>query len=410
MVSTRPMPPPRLVTLVLCRRDGTVLGALSPFEVTVPWWQEVGPIVEGARSEHGIDVTVLRLLAAGANEFSAGGPVAYLAEVDAPIDLSLQPWTGDPNAEEELRSSWARPGGPAADLAWADAALAEGGSRRTGPAQQVRSWNLSSLWRLPTAEGAAWLKVVPPFFAHESAVLSRLDPELVPKVLAASGPRLLLAEEPGEDQYEAAAPAQLHMIGMLVTLQVQWMGRTDELLAVGAPDWRASALEAPLADLVRRSADDLDLGVVTRLNALLADLPARFVRIADCGLSDTLVHGDFHRGNVRGTGDDLVLLDWGDSGVGHPMLDQAAFLDRLPDDDRAAVRAEWSRRWRAAVPGCDPDGAAALLAPVAALRQALIYRVFLDGIEPTERIYHAHDPVIWLNRAAALAAAAAMPV
>jgi len=40
---------------------------------------------------------------------------------------------------------------------------------------------------------------------------------------------------------------------------------------------------------------------------------------------------------------------------------------------------------------------------VAALRQALIYQVFLDGIEPSERTYHAGDPVHWLERAAAIA-------
>ena len=45
--------------------------------------------------------------------------------------------------------------------------------------------------------------------------------------------------------------------------------------------------------------------------------------------------------------------------------------------------------------------AAELLAPVAALRQALIYRTFLDGIEPDERVYHASDPGTWLRRAAA---------
>lgn len=46
-----------------------------------------------------------------------------------------------------------------------------------------------------------------------------------------------------------------------------------------------------------------------------------------------------------------------------------------------------------------------LLEPVAALRQAVIYRGFLDGIEPSERVYHADDPPLWLRRAAELATA-----
>lgn len=397
--------PARLVTLVLCRRDGSVLGALAPFEVALPWWQEVGPVVEGARSHHGSDVTVLRLLAAEANEFCAGGPVAYLAEVDAEEVPPTQPWPGDPMAEEALRASWARPGGPAADLAWADDALTASGTARAGPARQMRTWNLSSLWRLPTADGAAWLKVVPPFFAHEGAVLSRLDSRIVPELVATDGPRVLLRESPGEDQYEANGSTLLRMVGMLVRLQAQWVGRVDELLALGLPDWRSEALVGRFTDLVARCADGLDSAVVTELDALVADLPARNARIASCGLPDTLVHGDFHRGNLRGSGDELVLLDWGDSGVGHPMLDQAAFLERLDDADRGPVRAEWARLWGEAVPGCDPDGAVALLEPLIALRQALMYQVFLDGIEPDERIYHARDPAIWLERAAHLAGA-----
>ena len=61
---------------------------------------------------------------------------------------------------------------------------------RVGPAVQVKTWNLSSVWRLPTAAGPAWLKVVPPFFGHEDAMLSRLDPAVVPPLIAADGPRV----------------------------------------------------------------------------------------------------------------------------------------------------------------------------------------------------------------------------
>jgi aminoglycoside phosphotransferase (APT) family kinase protein len=113
-----------------------------------------------------------------------------------------------------------------------------------------------------------------------------------------------------------------------------------------------------------------------------------------------LVHGDFHPGNVRWSGGGPVLLDWGDCGIGNPLLDQAAFLSSIGEAKRGPVRAAWADLWRDAVPGCDPDRAAALLAPVAALRQALIYRMFLDGIEPAERVYHVNDPGTWLRRAA----------
>jgi aminoglycoside phosphotransferase (APT) family kinase protein len=116
------------------------------------------------------------------------------------------------------------------------------------------------------------------------------------------------------------------------------------------------------------------------------------------------VHGDFHPGNVCGTEQSLVLLDWGDCGVGHPMLDQAAFLQRRTDAERAVLAGHWADAWRAAAPGSDPERAAQLIGPVAALRQAVIYRLFLDSIEDDEKVYHAADPPDWLRRTAALVA------
>ena len=97
--------------------------------------------------------------------------MTYLAEVATRVPA--EPWNG-PLDDHPLRSSWARPSGPAADLAWADAALASRGIRRIGPPEQVRTWNLSSIWRVPVEGQTVWLKVVPPFFAHEGPLLERL--------------------------------------------------------------------------------------------------------------------------------------------------------------------------------------------------------------------------------------------
>ncbi len=66
------------------------------------------------------------------------------------------------------------------------------------------------------------------------------------------------------------------------------------------------------------------------------------------------------------------------------------------------VTDHWDRAWREALPGCDPARAARLLDPVAAARQAVIYRNFLDRIEPSEHPYHQSDPLEWLGRTAVL--------
>jgi hypothetical protein len=391
---------PRHVTLALCTGDGAVLGSLPPFDVEVPWWQEVSDVVAAARTVHGLDVVVLRLLSAD-RPAASGGDVTYLAEVAAPPAMELLPWTHPAATEDHpLRQTWARPGGPAADLAWADGVLAERGTPRIGPGEQMRTWNLSSLWRLRTSSGGAWLKVVPRFFAHEGRVLSRLDPALVPPLIARDGPRVLLEEIHGEDQYDAPLPLLVRMVDLLVGLQVGWASRTDELLSLGVADWRPETLAEMVGGTVERCAAGLDVSVVRRLERLVASLPQRTADITACGVPETLVHGDFHPGNVMGGEQRLVLLDWGDSGVGHPMLDQSAFVERLGAEDRAAVTAHWAAWWRSAVPGCEPERAAALLEPVSALQRAAVFEMFLDNIEPSERVYHAADPAEWLTRAA----------
>ena len=126
-----------------------------------------------------------------------------------------------------------------------------------GEPKQVRTWNLSSLWRLPTAKGDAWLKVVPPFFAHEGAVLEALRDAPVPRLIARDGPRLLMAQVAGHDGYGAQVPDTLAMVDVLVEIQSRWLDRADDLLALGVPDWRAGAFGAAFAELLRRRGGDL---------------------------------------------------------------------------------------------------------------------------------------------------------
>jgi hypothetical protein len=395
--------PPRIATLVLVDGAGTVVGRLPSFPVASPWWNDMGPLLAACETRFGIRPVVLRLLSTELPAYPGGG-VTYLAEVDdAAIPLVSRvaaPWDGQLD-DHPLRASWARVGGPAADLRWAEAALARLHQERVGAAVQVRTWNLSSVWRLPLAEGSAWLKVVPPFFAHEGAVIERLTGGPVPPLLARDGPRVLMAEIAGDDRYDAAGDELIDMVSVLVDLQARWSGRTDELLALGVPDWRSRFLAGAIDDVVTRAALDLAAEDRDRLAAFVRGLPARLAAADDTGLPATLVHGDFSPGNVRGRRPEtsITLLDWGDSTIGHPLLDRPAFLDRTPARDAEAIHAHWDAAWRTALPGSDPARAARLLAPVAAARQAAVYQRFLDAIEPSERVYHAGDPADWLGRA-----------
>ena len=394
----------RVVRLVLVRTDGDVVGALPPFTISRPWWPDVAEVVASCRDLHGADITVLRLLDVENYDprGGMGGTVTYVAEIHGRVPASTTPWaTALP--DDPLRARWARPGGPADDLAWADAELIGAGRPRTGPAVQQKTWNLSSVWRIPTSAGDVWLKAVPPFFAHEGGVIDALaSPRLPPLVAFDRLGRTLLGDVHGDDQYEAPVERRMVMIDSLVELQAGPAARVNDFLALGAPDWRAAPFAAAAADVVARGCDGLETEERRALDQLVAGLDDRFRALAECGVPDTFVHGDFHTGNVRWTDAGPVIFDWGDCGVGNPLLDLPPFDRNLAPEDRPAVRSRWIEQWTAAAPGSDPRRAAALVEPIASLRLAMIYQRFLDGIEATEQIYHRADVPAQLRDAARL--------
>jgi hypothetical protein len=77
-------------------------------------------------------------------------------------------------------------------------------------------------------------------------------------------------------------------------------------------------------------------------------------------------------------------------------------VERLDPGQRGLLMATWAAAWQRRCPDSDPMRAATLIEPIAAVRRAVIFRLFLDGIEPSERRYHAGDPARWLRRGARL--------
>jgi hypothetical protein len=316
----------------------------------------------------------LRLLAAD-RPAPPGGHVTYLVETDErpaglrPVEVDLAP--------HPHRAAYAEVGGPAATIAWAREALG-----RPVTVRQQRTWNLSATWRLDAPDGpVAWIKQVPPFFAHEPAALrlvGAMAPGLVPKLLAA-GPsgRMLLEHAPGEDRYGAGPELCARIAEAFHPIQAAGVDSTE------IPDDRLR-----VDRFVRVAEPYYDR--IDGLRPLIEDLPKRFAAIEECGLPDTLVHGDLHPGNVRtddaGT---LTIMDWGDCTIGNPASDILRLTGDL--DDPEPLLHAWAQRWKQTVPGSDPRRAAELFRPVAALRGAVIYAAFLDHIEPSEWPYHAAD-------------------
>jgi hypothetical protein len=384
------------VTLALVDRLNRPLGALAlPGPAASAWWPDVDDVVTLA----GLDITVLRLLSADLAD-PPGGAVTYLAQYDGPPPAGLDRSACRPEWTEPqpLRLPWAKPGGPAASVEWARQTLAEQG-RTVLATHQQRTWNLSSIWRLSTEAGPVWLKEVPSFFAHEGTLLRWLDRPTTPVVLGVDGGRLLMADIPGTDRYAAGSDERAGILAALLDIQIDVVGKVPELLALGVPDVRAEPFRRQAEALVDSDADVLSGPDRRVLDELVGALAARFAALADCGVPDTLVHGDFHPGNVRSDGISAVQMDWGDSIVAHPALDMIRLRDWVPGGPAPALTGVWCDFWRHAVPGSDPERATELMAPLAGLRDAVSYAGILAAIEPAERVYHDGDVAIGLRAA-----------
>lgn len=358
-------------------------------EPEVPWWAEARSLVTAAEAAVGEPLRLLRRLSVESGENGRDSEVTYLFERE-----------GGPPAEEPdhpLRSPWARTGWLDRVMAWEPAA-----ARVAGRPVQEKWWNLSAVLEIPTADGPVWLKAIPSFFANECALIEHLGRagKPVPKVVAHGRTFGLLADIPGEDRWEATDDDVAELVDKLVDIQLWSTERLPGFDDAGVRDRRAAQLAADFAALARR--DDvrasLDFAELDRLDDSVA-LVGRWAHELDsCGLPTTLLHGDFHPGNSRGVPGQLVILDWTDAAIGSPLLDLPTLLVRLPSDRAALAKDRVVQAWSRHARAVDFDRAFALAEVVRAAADALTFREFLDGIEPSERIDHEADVPAALRR------------
>ncbi len=314
------------------------------------------------------------------------------------------------------RASWATPSGIRSALAWAATSLDELGSERSvgDTVEQIKTWNLSGLFRIPTTTGApVWLKMTPAFGAHEPAVtalIGGVDPLLVPTVLASDPEhrRALLAHVPGEDCWNASPQLIRSTLTRWVAAQAAIARRPPPSTDV-VPDRQPRLLVEGLSRLLAGEAGaDLRIDEMAAAQRLLQALPDLIDQLEACGLPNTLVHGDFHPGNWRSGGvqpEDgaAVLVDFADAYFGHPAFDGERLRDFIDEARQPAVVEAWCDAWTEHVPASDPRRALDLARPLQAISGAILYQTFLDHIEPSERRYHEGDPAAGIRVALAAA-------
>ncbi|WP_232304050.1 aminoglycoside phosphotransferase family protein [Pseudofrankia sp. DC12] len=396
--------------------DGESLGLVGPFAVQGSWAHDVPPVVARLRAELGVPVAVLRAVEIRGEP--RGGQVIYHVEAfERPRRGRLGPVPGDLEARigpDPLRAAWATRAGLLDALDWAARVLRAVDRAPVGPAEQIKTWNLSGLFRFPTARGPVWLKTLPTFAADEAAALAavgQVAPALVPAVVAAdpAGRRLLLDHVPGTDCWDPSPDDVRAAVGGLARAQAALADEPALIPSGVVHDRRLDTLAVEVAGLVAGEAGArLEPAERAAAQALVARLPDLAAALDACGLPETLVHGDFHSGNWRSGRTRGVILDFSESGRGHPTEDGVWPRECLPDDLWTLAADTWVAAWRESRPGSDPARALALAAPLGHLGHAVSYQGFLDGIEPSEYPYHFGDTTAALRDALQASAEAAV--
>ena len=237
---------------------------------------------------------------------------------------------------------WARPGWLEEASAWIHATLERQGLAVTGPIEQphVRPW--STVLRVPTGAGDVYFKATSPALAHEPALTEALAswrPDCIPPLLAVDAAHgwMLMPDLSPTLRVLVRADRDLRrweqVLATYAGLQIDMVGRRDELLALGALDRRLSTLPARFERLVDDPAAmqiDREDNLTSAQHAQLREMGPRVAvmcdRLAGYGIPETLHHDDFHDGNVFARGGRYLLFDWGESCVAHPFFTMTVTL------------------------------------------------------------------------------------
>ena len=378
-------------------------GKAPVFELEPPWWSEVESVTRHLDELLGVPTFVLRLVHTDSPRAMREGRIVYHVQAAAEprpgvLDPTPHPDWAEVLKPQPLRATWAEVDGPQGLADWASHIVS------AGIPTQVKTWNLSCLIRVPTADGGVWAKATSRFGSVDADIIEHVqqyDALLAPAVLGVDLENRwsLLAHAPGIDCWEPDLPTVRNVVSRWVAVQAAIAGdelRTPSMLPRDLP----AALDGLLAGEVgeRLSADDL-----AQARVLRDALPGLIDELESAGLPNTLVHGDFHPGNWRSDGTNRMIVDWADSYLGHPAADIQRLRDWLPEEKKSVAVETWAAAWQEHLPGCEPLRALESMTVLGELLGANLYQIFLDNIEPSERIYHENDPTDCVRDAAVAA-------
>ncbi|MEV4582605.1 aminoglycoside phosphotransferase family protein [Nonomuraea jabiensis] len=398
--------------LVIVDQDGAVLCDMTGGSPALPrmrfdgrWPPMDSELTDRVRRELGpatvvlepLDFTTVVLLAAGGTRPVSADGLAWHGH-DAVAGQSV---AFDRRAARSRPpvSDWFRPGWFERAESSIDAEIKAAGRVRLGPTRQIKHWSMSAVLRTPTDRGDLYLKAVLPRLAREPDITRYLASlRIAPfATITAVSPRdrWWLAEDfGGVDGWALSTEQRRACLEQLVMVQKETIHRGDELIAAGC----VPLSPASLADGVRSTMarDDIwrapklakNLGraltgeEADRLRALTPYLVECVERLDEAAVPATIVHRDFHPGNVIVRDDGILLHDWSFATVTNPLFDLASWLLDVSEPDAASYLDAFFAAWADTVAPERMRGAWRVAKPLAAVVEMMKLIELADIVGP----------------------------
>jgi hypothetical protein len=307
-------------------------------------------------------------------------------------------WWESLDRPHPLSTEWSQPGWFGEVSAWLTETLRTLNTRQVGPAEQVRTWSISCLLRVPATDSDYYFKAVPPLFAREprlTRLLAERFPGRVPAVAALDEARrwMLLRAYQGR---EMAAVHDLETwkeaLRGYARLQIESLAFIDDLHAAGCqlrgPMELAAGLDALLDDreaLMLGQPRGLAEAEYNELRALAPAIKQACAEWEACGIPCTLEHGDFHGRNVAFTGDGFVYYDWTDGCIAHPFVCLTTALEEVEPTWHDAIEQAYVFEWSELSEQPRLQRALELSRVLGALHIAISYQEIRHATEPRLR-------------------------
>jgi Phosphotransferase enzyme family len=319
---------------------------------------------------------------------------------------ALEDWFDEVEAGEfpASRAPWARPGWFDRASGWIQTQLHDRGLQPTGPIKQMKNWGISCILKAPTTRGDVYFKAATDFLTNEPALVKVLAEDLplyFPEVLSVDAAwRWMLTLDMGGKTLSNIPELELWEDAMrrYARIQIAWIERTQELLALSCPRRDLELLQTQTDSLLAdtralRTGSNYGLSdmQIEELRSYAPTLKAMCEEMANIGIPYTLEHGDFWGGNIIVTDKRFIFFDWSFSCVAHPFFSLGALApdpDYMPRIPGAALRLRdaYLKEWAGYGARWELQKAFELAQPLGFLHSALThYKYVLPGLEPKAR-------------------------